>query len=58
MPNGNSIGAQVIGRGSYAFNNLTTLDPKTGKGNPGPEWTVGAAAVEVELDKKNIPTKL
>ncbi len=28
------------------------------RGNPGPEWTVGAAAVEVELDKKNIPTKL
>ncbi len=43
---------QVIGRGSYVMENLTELDPETGKGNPGPEWTVGAAAVEVELDKK------
>ncbi|WP_434295767.1 xanthine dehydrogenase family protein molybdopterin-binding subunit [Clostridium botulinum] len=58
LPNGNSIGAQVIGRGSYAFNNLTTLDPKTGKGNPGPEWTVGAAAVEVEFDKKEYTYKI
>ncbi|WP_061320958.1 xanthine dehydrogenase family protein molybdopterin-binding subunit [Clostridium botulinum] len=58
LPNGNSIGAQVIGRGSYAFNNLTTLNPKTGKGNPGPEWTVGAAAVEVEFDKKEYTYKI
>ncbi|HOR85917.1 MAG TPA: xanthine dehydrogenase family protein molybdopterin-binding subunit [Bacillota bacterium] len=51
-PNGNTIGEQVVGRGSYVLENLTKLDPETGKGNPGPEWTVGAAAVEVELDKK------
>ena len=50
FPNGNTIGGQVIGRGSYAMRNLTPMDPKTGKGNPGPEWTVGAQAVEVELN--------
>lgn len=58
FPNGNSIGAQVIGRGSYALNNITNLNPKTGKGNPGPEWTVGVAAVEVELDKKEYTYKI
>jgi len=58
LPNGNSIGAQVIGRGSYALNNITNLNPETGKGNPGPEWTVGAAAVEVELDKKEYTYKI
>ncbi|WP_459616572.1 molybdopterin cofactor-binding domain-containing protein [Clostridium botulinum] len=26
--------------------------------NPGPEWTVGAAAVEVELDKKEYTCKI
>jgi CO/xanthine dehydrogenase Mo-binding subunit len=51
-PNGNSVGGQVIGRGSYVLKHLTIMDPETGKGNPGPEWTVGAAAVEVEFDKK------
>lgn len=51
-PNGNSIGRQVIGRGSYVLKHLTHLDPDTGKGIPGPEWTVGAQAVEVEFDTK------
>ncbi|MEC0231948.1 xanthine dehydrogenase family protein molybdopterin-binding subunit [Paenibacillus alba] len=50
FPNGKTIGGQVIGRGSYVMGNLTPLDPQTGKGNPGPEWTVGAQAVEVELN--------
>lgn len=50
--NGRTFGGQVIGRGSYVLENLTELDPETGKGNPGPEWTVGAAAVEVEFDKR------
>lgn len=49
-PNGNSIEGQVIGRGKYILKHLTYLDPDTGKGNPGPEWTVGAGAVEVEFD--------
>jgi CO/xanthine dehydrogenase Mo-binding subunit len=58
LPNGNTIGRQVIGRGSYALDNLTKLDTETGKGNPGPEWTVGAAAVEVEFNKKEYTYKI
>ncbi|RKP58228.1 xanthine dehydrogenase family protein molybdopterin-binding subunit [Cohnella endophytica] len=58
FPNGNTIGGQVIGRGSYAMRNLTSLDPETGKGNPGPEWTVGAQAVEVELNTKEYTYKI
>ncbi|OPA77782.1 aldehyde oxidase [Paenibacillus selenitireducens] len=58
FPNGNTIGGQVIGRGSYAMPNLTLLDPETGKGNPGPEWTVGAQAVEVELNTREYTYKI
>jgi CO/xanthine dehydrogenase Mo-binding subunit len=57
-PNGNSIGGQVIGRGSYIFKHLTELNPDTGEGNPGPQWTVGAQAVEVEFDIKNYTYKI
>jgi CO/xanthine dehydrogenase Mo-binding subunit len=58
FPNGNTIGSQVIGRGSYTMRNLTMLDPETGKGNPGPEWTVGAQAVEVELNTREYTYKI
>ncbi|MFD0695291.1 xanthine dehydrogenase family protein molybdopterin-binding subunit [Paenibacillus sp. GCM10027628] len=58
LPNGDTIGGQVIGRGSYAMRNLTPLDPETGKGNPGPEWTVGAQAVEVELNTRDYSYKI
>lgn len=51
-PNGNSIEGQVIGRGKYILEHLTYLDPDTGKGIPGPGWTVGAQAVEVEIDTR------
>jgi CO/xanthine dehydrogenase Mo-binding subunit len=54
LPNGNTIGSQVIGRGSYTMRDLTSLDPETGKGNPGPEWGVGAQAVEIEFDAKDL----
>jgi CO/xanthine dehydrogenase Mo-binding subunit len=57
-PGGNTIGSQVIGRGSYVLRHLTNLDPDTGKGNPGPEWTVGAQAVEVEMDTKEFTYKI
>ena len=57
-PNGNSIGGQIIGRGSYVLEHLTRLDPETGKGNPGVDWTVGAAAVEVEFNKKEYTYKI
>jgi CO/xanthine dehydrogenase Mo-binding subunit len=51
-PNGSAIGRPVIGRGRYRVHHLTTLDPETGKGIPGPQWTVGAQAVEVEFDTR------
>ncbi|WP_445487266.1 xanthine dehydrogenase family protein molybdopterin-binding subunit [Niallia sp. 03133] len=57
-PNGNAIGGQIIARGTYILRGLTNLDPETGKGNPGPEWTVAAQGVEIEFDKKNLTYKL
>lgn len=51
--NGNSIGGQIIGRGTYFMNNLNYLDESTGKGKAGLSWTVGAQAVEIEYDKKH-----
>jgi CO/xanthine dehydrogenase Mo-binding subunit len=52
-PNGNSIGGQIIGRGSFIMRHLTPLDQETGQGKPGPGWTVGAQAVEVEFDTED-----
>ncbi|MBU9722069.1 MULTISPECIES: xanthine dehydrogenase family protein molybdopterin-binding subunit [Bacillaceae] len=52
-PEGNAIGGQIIGRGNYILRNVTHLDPETGKGNPGPEWAVGAQVVEVEFDRRD-----
>jgi len=57
-PNGTTAGSQVIGRGRFVMKGLTGLDPETGRGNPGPEWTVGAQAVEVELDLKEYTYKI
>jgi CO/xanthine dehydrogenase Mo-binding subunit len=52
-PNGNSIGAQIIGKGSYIMADLAPLDPMTGKGKPGPYWTPGVQAVEIEYDPRD-----
>lgn len=49
-PGGNAIGGPVIGQGSYIARGLTDLDPETGAGRPGLEWTLGAEGVEVELE--------
>lgn len=57
-PNGNTIGQQVIGRGSYILRHLTYLDPETGAGKPGPEWTVAAYAVEIEFDRRDYTYRL
>ena len=57
-PNGNAIGGQVIGRGNYILRRLTYLDPDTGAGNPGPEWTVGAQGVEIEFDQKDFTYRI
>jgi CO/xanthine dehydrogenase Mo-binding subunit len=56
--NGSVIGDPVIGRGRYMVHHLTTLDPQTGKGIPGPQWTVGAQAVEVEFDTRECTYKI
>ena len=50
---GTSIGGPIIGRGRYITPDLTHVDPKTGKGHPGLEWTIGAQGVEVEVDLKD-----
>lgn len=48
--NGNAAGGPVIGRGHFIMKHLSSLDKETGKGQPGPYWTVGAQAVEIEYD--------
>ncbi|MFC7392162.1 xanthine dehydrogenase family protein molybdopterin-binding subunit [Scopulibacillus cellulosilyticus] len=57
-PNGNAVGGQVIGRGHYTLTGMTFLDPETGKGVPGPDWTVGAQAVEVEWNAYDYTYKI
>lgn len=57
-PNGNAIGGQILGRGSYILRGLTYLDPETGAGKPGPEWTAGAQGVEIELDTSDYNYKI
>ena len=51
-PNGNAIGGPLIGRGNYIAQGLTDLDPETGQGLPALDWTYGAHAVEVEIDRE------
>lgn len=58
LPNGNAVGEKVIGRGSYISRNLTKLNEETGAGNPGPEWTIGVAGVEVEWNKQDYTYKI
>lgn len=53
FPNGYTIGGQIIGRGTYTLRQLTNLEPATGVGKTGPEYTVGAHGVEVELNTKD-----
>ncbi len=52
FPNGNTVGGQIIGSGTYTLRHMTRLDKETGAGRPGPEWTVGAQGVEVEIDTR------
>jgi CO/xanthine dehydrogenase Mo-binding subunit len=51
--NGNAIGGPIIGRGKYIARHLSHIDPETGKGRPGLEWTLGAEGVEVEVDLRD-----
>jgi CO/xanthine dehydrogenase Mo-binding subunit len=52
-PDGSSIGGPVIGRGRYIARGLTGIDPETGAGRPGLEWTLGAEGLEVEVSLRD-----
>lgn len=56
--NGNTAGNYVIGHGGYVMNKVTSLDLAKGRAIPGPAWTIGAQAVEVELDTKTFFYKI
>ena len=55
---GNTIGGQIIGIGSYIMRHLGKIAEDNGKGKVGHAWTVGAQAVEVEVDLKDYSYKL
>ncbi|MGO4498940.1 xanthine dehydrogenase family protein molybdopterin-binding subunit [Paenibacillus sp. 2RAB27] len=57
-PNGNTIGGQIIGRGTYTQKLMTYIDSETGEGRPGPEWSVGAQSVEVEFNSRDCTYKI
>lgn len=56
--NGNAIGGQILGRGSFIMNHLSDLKKETGEGKSGPAWAVGAQAVEVEFDTKEFTYRI
>lgn len=55
---GNTVGSQVIGKGSYTMPHLSPMDQNTGQGKPGPYQTPGAQAVEVELNTADYTYKI
>ncbi|WP_285851792.1 xanthine dehydrogenase family protein molybdopterin-binding subunit [Sporosarcina luteola] len=57
-PNGHTVGGQVIGIGVHVQRHLTPMDKETGFGDPGPWWSVGAQAVEIEWDESNYHYKI
>ena len=50
--NGLAIEGQILGRGSFIMSHITDLDAETGKGKPGPAWTIGAQAIEIEYNPR------
>ncbi|MBS4210272.1 xanthine dehydrogenase family protein molybdopterin-binding subunit [Bacillus sp. FJAT-50079] len=52
-PNGHSIEGQILGHGKHIQRHLTPMDKETGFGQPGPWWSVGSQAVEVEWDTRD-----
>ncbi|WP_339161236.1 xanthine dehydrogenase family protein molybdopterin-binding subunit [Siminovitchia sp. FSL H7-0308] len=58
FPSGISIGGQIIGNGTYTLRHMTKLNKETGAGKHGPEWTVGAQGVEVEVDTRTYEYRL
>jgi CO/xanthine dehydrogenase Mo-binding subunit len=57
-PNGLSVEGQILGRGSFIMSHITDMDDETGKGKPGPAWTVGAQGIEIEYDPINYTYRL
>ncbi|MEJ8778386.1 xanthine dehydrogenase family protein molybdopterin-binding subunit [Pseudogracilibacillus sp. ICA-222130] len=49
LTNGNTVGTFVIGHGGFIMEHLTKMNMENGQTKPAPFWTVGAQAVEVEL---------
>ncbi len=58
FPNGHSIGGQIVGVGKHIQRHLTPMDKNTGFGKPGPWWSVGVQAVEVEIDERDFTYKI
>jgi CO/xanthine dehydrogenase Mo-binding subunit len=57
-PNGNALGGQIMGQGSAIMPHLTPLNRQTGAGKSGPAWTVGAQAIEIELDMQEFTYRI
>ncbi|MBL4952879.1 xanthine dehydrogenase family protein molybdopterin-binding subunit [Neobacillus sp. YIM B02564] len=57
-PNGHAVEGQVVGHGRYIQRHLTPMDKDTGFGKPGPWWSVGTQAVEVEWDPADCSYKI
>ncbi|MFS0687770.1 xanthine dehydrogenase family protein molybdopterin-binding subunit [Sporosarcina sp. 179-K 8C2 HS] len=57
-PNGHTVGGQIIGVGVHVQRHLTPMDKDTGFGDPGPWWSVGAQAIEVEWDERKFTYKI
>lgn len=57
-PEGDSIGGQLVGRGRFMIRHLNLLDQQTGQGRPGPAWTVGVQAVEIEFNRRTNQYKI
>jgi CO/xanthine dehydrogenase Mo-binding subunit len=55
---GRAVEQPIIGTGTFTMQNLTLLDPLTGVGRPGPNWTVGVQAVEVEFNPEDYTYQL
>lgn len=58
FPNGHAIEGQVVGHGKYIQRHLTPMDKETGFGKPGPWWSLGAQAVEVEWNQRDFTYKI
>lgn len=57
-PSGHSVGGLILGEGSHVVRHLTPLNPETGFGKPGPQWSVGVQCIEVEYDPMDYSYKV